>query len=415
MNSQGKKKQNPLQMSWVAGLLSLVFTAGCSSSAISMDASKAIGSSSALGATASSSPTSSNTAAVLTSTSALSQMSPGWNLGNTLEAIGSGAAPFSSSQETAWGNPAATQALMTAVKTAGFKSVRIPVSWTEYADSSNAISPFWMRRVTEVVNAARSAGLYVIINVHWDGGWMQPTPAAQTAADAKLTRFWTQIATNFKDQDDHLLFAGTNEIMVTNDYSPPTKANCAVQNGFNQTFVDAVRATGGNNATRFLVVQGYNTNIDYTVSCNAKLPLDTIPQKLMVEVHYYDPYDFTLNTSNSIWQWGATASNRAATETWANEAYTDAQFQKMKVNFIDKGVPVILGEYAASLRTEHDANGTYRTLWDQYITRSAHLHGLVPMYWDNGPTSNHSSGLFNRATATEAFPETIEAIVKAGS
>ena len=351
----------------------------------------------------------------LTAATALEEMSPGWNLGNTLEAIGSGKVPFTVSQETAWGNPAATQKLMTAVKAAGFKSVRIPVAWSEYADGSDTINPAWMARVTEVVNQAQDAGLYVIINVHWDGGWMQPTYADQAAVNTKLAKFWTQIADNFKTYDDHLLFAGTNEVVVTNVYSAPTKENCAVQNSFNQTFVNAVRATGGNNAGRFLVVQGYNTNIDYTVTCNAALPTDTVTSKLMMEIHYYDPYNFTLNANSGIWQWGLIATKAAATENWANEAYTDGQFQKMKSHFIDKGVPVILGEYSAMQRSEQDATGKYRTFWDAYITRSAHKHGIVPMYWDNGPTSNHSSGLFDRSAARPAFPDTIAAIVEAGN
>ena len=197
----------------------------------------------------------------LTSDNALSEMAPGWNLGNTLEAIGNGQKPFAASQETAWGNPPASQALMDAVKAAGFKSIRIPVAWSEYADADGNIRPAWMARVTTVVDEARHAGLYVIINVHWDGGWIQPTKAAEATVDARLAKFWTQIATNFKDDDDHLLFAGTNEIGVTGVYSAPTADNCAVQNGFNQVFVNAVRSTGGNNATRWLVVQGYNTNI----------------------------------------------------------------------------------------------------------------------------------------------------------
>ncbi len=349
----------------------------------------------------------------LTGATVLQQMAPGWNLGNSLEAIGTGAAPQATSQETVWGNAATTQATMDAIKAAGFKSVRIPVAWTQYADRDGQISPAWMQRVTEVVDYARKSGLYVIINVHWDGGWVQPTRAQQAAVNAKLTRYWTQIATHFKDADDHVLFAGTNEIAVANVYSAPTTENCAVQNGFNQAFVDAVRSTGGNNATRFLVVQGYNTNITYTVNCNARLPTDTTPGKLMMEVHYYDPYDFTLNTKNKIWQWGAKATDPSAAQTWANEAYADAQFQKMKSAFVDKGVPVILGEYAASLRSEYDPTGKYRTYWDAYITHSAYTHGMVPMYWDSGSTANHASGLFDRGQSTQAFPDTISAIVNA--
>jgi endoglucanase len=348
-----------------------------------------------------------------TSISIAQQMSPGWNLGNTLEAIGSGPRPATTSQETAWGNPVVTQALMNAVKAAGFKSVRIPVAWSQYADASDTISTAWLARVKQVVGYARNAGLYVIVNIHWDGGWMQPTYADQPAVNARLTKFWTQIATSLEDQDDHLLFAGTNEVTVTNVYSAPTAENCSVQNGFNQTFVNAVRATGGNNATRYLVVQGYNTNIDYTIACNATLPTDSAASRLMMEIHYYDPYNFTLNTGSAIWQWGAIATSPAATESWANESYADAQFQKMKTNFIDRGVPVILGEYAASLRTEYDPSGRYRTYWDKSITQSAYRHGLIPIYWDNGYTANHNSGLFDRAAATQVFPDTITDIVSA--
>ncbi|MTV36227.1 glycoside hydrolase family 5 protein [Duganella radicis] len=339
----------------------------------------------------------------LTSVQLSAQMSPGWNLGNSLEAIGG---------ETAWGNPPANQALFNAVKAAGFKTVRIPLSWSQYADANYNISASWMARVKEVVDEARSAGLYVIINVHWDGGWLQPTYAAQSAANARLAKFWTQIANTFKYYDDYLLFAGTNEVMVTNVYSAPTAENIAVQNGFNQVFVNTVRGTGSNNAQRHLIVQGYNTNIDYTYATNT-VPSDSASKRMMMEVHFYDPYNFTLNTDSKIWQWGSIATDSTATETWANEAYVDAQFQKMKTRFIDKGVAVVLGEFAASVRTEYDAAGKYRQYWDQYITKSAYQHGMVPVYWDNGPTANHQSGLFNRSTGAQVYPAVISAIVNA--
>lgn len=340
-------------------------------------------------------------------------MAPGWNLGNSLEAIGSGPVPAISSRETAWGNPPVTQAMMNAVRAAGFRSVRIPVAWAQYADAKDLISPFWLRRVEEVVGYARKADLYVVLNVHWDGGWLQPTYAGQRAANRRLAAFWAQIAERFRDYDHHLLFAGTNEITVTDVFTAPTAENCAVQNGFNQIFVNAVRETGGNNAARYLVVQGYNTNIDYTVTCNASLPRDTASGRLMMEVHYYDPYNFTLNPKSRVWQWGAGATDRSATENWGNEAHVDAQFRKVKTAFVDKGVPVILGEYAASLRSEHDPGGIWRTRWDRYVTRAAIQHGLVPMYWDNGYTRNHQFGLFDRGAATQAFPKTISEIVDA--
>lgn len=338
----------------------------------------------------------------LTSVEMSKQMSPGWNLGNTLEAL---------PNETSWGNPRATQELMNAVKAAGFKSVRIPVAWTAHAGSGDTIDRSWMERVTEVVNTARNAGLYVVINEHWDGGWQVPIAAKQAEVNARLTKLWTQIAVNFRDYDDYLLFAGTNEVGVADVYGPPTAENAAAQNSFNQTFVSAVRATGGNNAKRVLVVQGYNTNIDATVA-SAVMPADTIANRLMMEVHYYDPYNFTINEKSKIWQWGAIATDPKATETWANEAYADAQFEKMKTHFIDKGVAVILGEYSAMTRGEYEGHERYRVYWDAYITKSAYKHGLVPMYWDAGLTGNHASGLFDRKTGAQPYPYLVDAIVK---
>lgn len=346
----------------------------------------------------------------LTSMQLSGLMSPGWNMGNSLEASGNAYVWGSSNfNETNWGNAKATQALFNGVKAAGFKSVRIPVSWKQYADANDNISPQWMDRVTEVVNYAHNAGLIAMINIHWDGGWMQPTYAQQATANARLTKFWTQIANNFKNHDDTLLFAGTNEVMVTNNYNAPTTEYCSVQNGFNQTFINAVRATAGNNANRHLVVQGFNTNINYAISCNATMPSDWVASRMMMEVHFYDPYDFTLDTTSTVWKWGQTANPSG----WANESYTDAQCQKMKAGFVDKGVPVILGEFAASQRSEYDTAGTYRKYWDQYITHSAFTHGAVPMYWDNGSLDNHQSGLFNRATGAQGFPDVISTIVNA--
>ncbi|KQV61471.1 MULTISPECIES: glycoside hydrolase family 5 protein [unclassified Duganella] len=338
------------------------------------------------------------------------QMAPGWNLGNSLEATG-GTYVWGSSNfnETGWGNPRASQALFHAVKAAGFKSVRIPVSWKQYADADDNISPQWMERVTEVVNYAHSAGLVAMINIHWDGGWMQPTYARQSAANARLAKFWTQIANNFKNHDDTLLFAGTNEVMVDGNYQPPTAEYCDVQKGFNQAFISAVRATGGNNASRHLVVQAFNTNINHANSCNAAMPGDRVANRMMMEVHYYDPFDFALDEKSTSWKWGQAANPSG----WANEAYADSQFQMMKTGFIDKGVPVLLGEFGAIVRTEYDPAGIYRKSWDQYITRAAFTRGIVPMYWDNGYTGNHQMGLFDRASGAQAFPDVIGSIVNA--
>ncbi len=330
-------------------------------------------------------------------------MGAGWNLGNSLEATGG---------ETAWGNAATTPTLLNAVKAAGFKTMRIPVSWKQYADANDNISTTWMARVTQVVRDAQAAGFFVIINIHWDGGWMQPTYARQAEANARITTFWTQIANNFKSFDDTLLFAGTNEVMVDGDYGTPKAEYVAVQNSFNQNFVTTVRATGGNNAVRYLVVQGFNTNIEHTLAF-AVLPTDPAAGRLMMEVHFYDPYHFTIDENSSIWQWGATATDPAATDTWGNEAHVDAQFQKMKTRYVDRGVAVILGEYGAMARNRFPGADTYRNLWNLYVTRAAWTRGLVPVYWDNGATGDHGMGLFNRGTGAQVFPTLISSIVNA--
>ena len=292
---------------------------------------------------------------------------------------------------------------MDGYKAAGFKSVRIPVAWTQYADSNDKIADFWMDRVQQVVDYARNAGLYVIINAHWDGGWMIPTPEKKDEVNARLHNIWTQIATRFKDYDDHLLFAGQNETNGDNWGEAPDE-NCPVQQSFNQTFIDAVRATGGNNANRYLVAQTWGSDIDSGLKCNKDIPTDTASQKLMMEVHYYAPFNFAINGDSSIWQWGMIAMDSTATETWANEAYADAQFQKTKAAYYDKGVPVILGEYGAYNKPKYPGMDPYRQYWIQYVTKSAIEHGLIPMYWDTG-------GFLDRLTGNVIDPEGVDRLM----
>lgn len=340
----------------------------------------------------------------MTSVELTQVMGVGWNLGNSLEAIGG---------ETAWGNPLVTQQLINSVKAAGFDTLRVPVAWSKFSDEANfVIDSSWMARVEEVVNYALNADMYVIMNIHWDGGWMQPTYAQQNYVNNRLSIMWEQIATHFRDYDDRLLFAGTNEVMVEGDYGTPTEEYYTVQNSFNQTFVTTVRATGGRNATRHLVVQGFNTNIDHTVNF-ADIPVDTVANRLMMEVHYYDPYNFTLNENSNITQWGAIATDPNVTETWANEAWVDTQFQRMKTNFVDQGIGVILGEYGVISRPNVANHEVYRTYWNEYITESAVRHGLVPVYWDNGYAGNAGMAIFDRNNGNQLYPAIIDAIVSA--
>jgi endoglucanase len=133
----------------------------------------------------------------------------------------------------------------------------------------------------------------------------------------------------------------------------------------------------------------------------------------MMEFHYYDPYDFALNTSSSIWQWGSIATDPNAEEPAFNEAYVDAQMQKLKTTYSDKGIPIIIGEFGAILRSDVDPTQKYRNYWDQYVGGSAKRHGFAPFYWDNGFLVNHELGVFDRSTATQGYPTTINLIVTA--
>ncbi len=328
-------------------------------------------------------------------------MKIGWNLGNSLEAAGG---------EMGWNNPVVTKKLIDSVKAARFNAVRIPVAWSKFSDPDNfVIKEDWMKRVEEVVNYVLDNDMYAIINIHWDGGWMIPTYEHQDDVNDRLGKMWQQIAINFRDYGDKLLFAGTNEVMVEGDYGTPTEEYYTVQNSFNQTFLDAVRATGGRNSYRHLVVQGFNTNIDHAVNF-AGVPEDEVADKLMMEVHYYDPYNFTLNENSNVFVWG---EDEAGSESWANESYVDAQFEKMKNTFIDQGVGVILGEYGAIEREGVESHEAQREKYLHYVTQSAAEHGLVPFYWDNGDIDNLGFGIFNRNTGAVVHPDILEAIMTA--
>lgn len=305
------------------------------------------------------------------------KMGLGWNFGNTLEPP---------SGEGTWGRTVTRQWVAT-VAGAGFKSVRLPCAWDSHIvdRTTNRIDPAWLDRVAEVVGWCIDEELYVMLNIHWDGGWLELHPyyAYQTALNAKQRALWEQIATRMRDFDQRLIFAGTNE--VHHGYDTPQPENIEVQLSFNQTFVDAVRSTGGRNACRNLVVQAYNTNIDYAVQW-LTMPDDSASGRLMAEVHYYDdPWVF-------------------------DEDFADAQFAKMKANFVDKGIPVIVGEYGGMSRSEWDEadlDASY-AYYIGYVTGAMKRAGLVPMYWD----TVGGSGLFDPATLAPLHPDVLEAMMQ---
>lgn len=327
-------------------------------------------------------------------------MYPGWNLGNTMEA-GDVANNFTNAgglgAETAWQSTQTTKALIDFVKAQGFKSVRIPTSWVmgHITDAENmTIDPAWLARVKEIVDYCISDGLYVFINDHWDGGWIEvegfsKTSSSYEAADEtiiadkvnKLKKLWTNIATYFKDYNEYLMFAGLNEpFQEYSLFSTRHSELTPILERYNQAFVDAVRATGGNNAKRVLIVQGPSTNISSTVNY-FNMPTDTENGKLMVEVHYYEPWDFC-------------GSN--ATKDWNADASVKTSFESLKTKFVDHNIPVVIGEYGANWQENTESHNDAIRRYFKSVVENAGNCGIVPFAWDINVVSYPNMSIINR-------------------
>lgn len=360
-------------------------------------------------------------------------MAPGWNLGNTLE-TGSSANNFTNNagvaSETSWQPTKTTQKILNAVKAKGFKSVRIPCAWVmgHIADkAAMTIDPAWMNRVKEIIDYCINAGLYVVINDHWDGGWLEydgfTTGADVSAKKEQLRKLWTNIANALKDYDERVIFAGLNEPGV-GGASPDAKGSLMLGNqwdpsdadltkfterliDYENVFVDAVRATGGNNAKRVLVVQGPMTTISYTVKhFDASRINDTAKDRLMVEIHCYEPYNFCQNkddAATAYYYWVGHGPKRAShISTTQDEQSIKNSFAGLNTAFVDKGYPVILGEYGAIHRTLSSTEGNQakhdesRQYWYQLVTAEAMQDGVIPFAWDTNATGSNTMTIVNR-------------------
>jgi endoglucanase len=337
----------------------------------------------------------------------------GWNLGNSLD-VPEG--------ETAWGNPAVTPALMQAVADAGFDVVRIPVTWAMHMGPAPdyVIEPAWLARVAEVVNYANDAGMHAIINVHHDGAdafegveWLSLTNASgavdaahSAAVEAQFRVVWQQLAIYFRDFDSSLSFESMNEIHE--GYDAPLPAYYDIITQLNQAFIDIVRGSGGNNADRVLVIPGYNTNIDYTVA-GFELPTDPAPSRLALSIHFYDPWSFAGEGATPVWGTGT-----PGVDEWGQEEHVVAQFDKLKTQFVDQGVPVLLGEFGA---IRNDGYDEYRRYYVEYVAQAASQRGSLPVFWDNGGLGSGADkfGLFDRATNEVAYPDVLDALLRAVS
>ena len=351
-------------------------------------------------------------------------MGPGWNLGNQLESVTDNVP-----EETNWGNPVITEKLIQSVKAAGFKSIRIPVSYFAKIDDDKdyTIDSKWLNRVQEVVDYCIKNDLYAVINIHGDGyntidgSWLLCNGKNQTEIKKKYKKVWKQIAERFKNYDEHLLFESMNE-EFDDSYSEPNKEYYQNINDYNQIFVDTVRKTGDNNTKRWLIIPGWNTNIDYTTGdYGFKLPtdqyrdksIDKEEQRIMISVHYYSPWDFCGGENCVITQWGNEADDPSKTSTTCDETYMKNQLNLMKTTFADKGYPVFIGEYGSIDKTSYDSeNEYYRAYFARKLCQLSRKNGCIPMYWDNGYNGVHGFGLFDLTTCEITQPVIIDAIME---
>ncbi len=311
----------------------------------------------------------------------------GINLGNTMEAYGRpelGINADTSKYETFWGQPVTTEEMIAGMKSCGFDSIRIPVAWTNMMDYENGdytIADAYLDRVDELITYAINNGMYVIINDHWDGSWWgmfgSATEETRETAFTMYTSMWTQLAERYHDYDESLIFESGNEELgnrlndtdICKDSGSLSEDECyEMTNRINQTFVDTVRATGGNNADRFLLIAGYNTNIAKTCDDRFKMPKDTIPDKLLVSVHYYDPWNYCGTDSGT--QWG----------THGEYETQNADLKKM-TKFTEQGYGVIIGEYGVLAKDDGTLKDSI-TAYTENLLDNCDLYNFVPMLWD---------------------------------
>ena len=344
----------------------------------------------------------------ITSQQLVEDMTFGWNLGNTLDVcqadrdgdgkINEHVEAGEKVDETLWGNPKATKELFTSLKKNGVNAVRIPVTWRDHMDSDGNIDREWMDRVQQVVDYAYSQGMYVIINVHHDGGgdpkfgaWIiEESQNDYNTFLKKYKNVWKQIAERFKNYSDYLIFESMNEVGFDTLYNKNKADAYNLINKINQDFVDIIRATGGNNAKRHLLIAGYYTDIERTCDSLYKMP-DDKAGRCILSVHYYTPWDFC--TCDIKHTWGTKSEVRQM----------ETLIGKMKKNFVDKGIPVIIGEYAAS-----GSDLSSCIFFIEKLNKLCSDYGIATFIWDNGRQ-------VNRKTYKWRTPQYLEALKRATS
>jgi len=318
----------------------------------------------------------------------------GWNLGNTLDA---------NPDETSWGNPKTKKSNIDAIKAAGFNAVRIPVSWSHHVDGSNNIDANFMNRVKEIVGYAIDNDMYILLNTHHDEGKFKFKDSEMTASKAAFRKIWEQIADNFKDYNLRLIFEGLNEPRTVGsqaEWSGGTAEERGNLNAMEQIFVDTVRASGGKNTNRVLMVSTYAASAEQAAMSDVKLPTDSSNKKnkLIVSIHAYSPYEFALKPTKDggIATWSSSNSNdTSGVKTPLDRAYA---------TFVSKGIPVIFGEFGA-LNKDNEA---VRAKWAEYYVSYAKSKNIPCFWWDDGGDFK----LLNRANNSFYFPIIKNALIK---
>ena len=330
----------------------------------------------------------------------------GWNLGNQMDAMVGGI-----SGETYWGNEKCTQATFDNLKSKGFSTVRIPVTWMGHIGDAPeyAVETAWLDRVAEIAGYAKKAGLNAIVNVHHDdspeSGWLCVHKAASDAdykkdMMARYKALWEQVARKFAEEGEWLIFEGYNELQdggwgFGGNLTDGGK-QYAVINEIAQTFVTTVRAAGGKNADRYLSILGYSANPSLTAS-NLVLPTDSAADRLIVSVHFYDPSGYALGQNSAYTEWGHTGADGKKDPNHSEKNVIDT-FRMLKDKYLDKNIPVYIGECGAVNRDDERAK-SFQRYWFEFVFKAAREYGLCPIVWDNGArsTGNESFGYIDHA------------------
>lgn len=333
------------------------------------------------------------------------EMGVGINLGNTFESCGMNGNTVTA-YETGWGSPVITQEMIQGYADCGFGVLRVPVAWTNMMTGDYDINADYLARVRQVVDWALESGMYVILNIHWDGGWFEKfaDDALKDECMYKYQRIWQQLTKEFKNYGDKLMFESLNEEggweTIWNRYSNEgdKEKSFGLLNEINQTFVDIVRSSGGNNAKRHLLIAGYNTDLILTCDELYKMP-DDPAGRCAVSVHYYCPSTFAILEKDASW-------GKARTE-WGSDADYDELYKNMdmmKEHFIDKGIPVIIGEFGTS--TKNKTPEMIRKYLSS-VCKAAYERGLCPVLWDI------TNVFYNRLEAEFIDPELLEQLMAA--